>query len=101
MDYDLLEADAKNYDQAIRVVRRVDGEPLVTITPKEIQEVFGLEPLIDYHLPINLQELEKEYMSKRDVIRWGALRAHIGRIRNFPIIIVASREPFKKEYFTS
>ena len=25
MDYDLLEAMAKNYDQAIRVVRRTDG----------------------------------------------------------------------------
>ena len=43
--------------------------PLVIISPEEIREVVGLEPLIDYHVPINLQELEKEYMSKRNVIR--------------------------------
>ena len=52
-------------------------------------------------MPINLQELEKEYMPKRDVIRGGALRAHIGTIRNFPVIIATSREPFKKDLFTS
>ena len=68
MDFDLLETIAKNYDQANRIIRRTDGLPLVTINPKEIRELFGLEPLIDYHVPINLQELEKEYMSKRDVI---------------------------------
>ena len=45
MDFDLLEVFAKNYDQEIRVVRRVDGEPLVTISLEVIQEVFGLEPL--------------------------------------------------------
>ena len=32
MDYDLLEAMAKNYDQATRVVRRVDSEILITIS---------------------------------------------------------------------
>ena len=36
MDYDLLEAVAKNYDQATRVVRRIDGEILITISPEEI-----------------------------------------------------------------
>ncbi len=56
MDYDFLEAIAKNYDQAIRVVRRKDGVPLVSITPKEIREVFHLEPLLDYHVQINLLE---------------------------------------------
>ena len=54
MDYDLLEAVAKNYDLAIRVVSRVDGESLVVISPKEISEVFGLEKLIEYHVPIDL-----------------------------------------------
>ncbi len=42
MDYDLVEAMEKNYDQAIRVVRRVDGEILITISPKEIRQVFSL-----------------------------------------------------------
>ena len=36
MDYDILEAVAKNYDSKIRVVRRIDGESLVKINPKEI-----------------------------------------------------------------
>ena len=45
--------------------------------------------------------MEKEYLSKKDAIRQGALRAHIGTIGNFPIIITTSREPFKKEYFTT
>lgn len=101
MDFDLLKAVAKNYDQAVRVVRRVDGVPLLTISPEEIQEVFGLEPLTDYHVPIDLQGLEREYMSKKDAISQGALRAHIGTIGNLPVIIASSREPFKKEYFTS
>ena len=60
MDYDLLEAIAKNYDQTIRVVRRIDGVPLIKISPDEIREVFRLEPLADFHVPINLQESEKE-----------------------------------------
>ena len=90
-----------NYDQAVRIVRRTDGVCLVTISPKESREVFGLEPLTYYHVPINLQELEKQYMSKRDVIRGGVLREHIGTIVNFLVITTSSREPFKKEYFTS
>ena len=45
MDYDLLEAMEKNYDQAIRVVRRIDGEILITIILEEIREVFNLGPL--------------------------------------------------------
>ena len=75
--------------------------PLVTISPNEIREFFRLEPLTDYHVPINLQELEKEYMAKKDVIRGGALKAHIGTIETLPVIIATSREPFKKDHFTS
>ncbi len=58
MGYDLLEAMAKSYDQATRVVRRVDGEILITISPEEIREVFHLGPLTRYHVPINLTDLE-------------------------------------------
>ena len=83
MDYDLLEAVEKIYDQATRVVRRVDGEILVTISPEEIRIVFRLEPLTGYHVPINLIDLEKEYMSKKDVVRKGALKAHIGRLESY------------------
>ena len=101
MDYDLLEAIAKKYDQAIRVIRRTDGMPLISISPEEIREVFQLEPLSDYHVPINLVELENEYKAKKDEIRKGALRAHIGTIGALPVITAASREPFKKSLFTS
>ena len=101
MDYDLLEAIAKNYDQAIRVVRRKDGVPLVSITPEEIREVFHLEPLSDYHVQINLLKLDNGYKAKKAVIRGGALRAHIGTIGTFPLITATSREPFKKSIFTS
>lgn len=101
MDYDLLEAIAKNYDQAIRVVRRKDGVPLVLITPEEIREAFHLEPLLDYHVQINMLELENEYKSKKDVIRGGALRPHIGTIGTLLVLTAASREPFKKSLFTS
>ena len=80
MDYDLLESIAKNYDQAIRVVRRKDGVPLISISPEEIRKVFHLEPLSNYHVQINLPELENEYKAKKDVIRGGVLRAHIGTI---------------------
>jgi hypothetical protein len=31
------------------MVKREDGECLIKITPEEIREVFGLEPLTDYH----------------------------------------------------
>ena len=48
MDYELLEAIEKNYDQAIRVIRRTDGVPLVIVSSKEIREVFHLEPLTDH-----------------------------------------------------
>ena len=59
MDFDLFMTIAKNYDPIIRVVRKKDGECLITISPEKIQEVFGLEPLLDYHTPIDLQGLEK------------------------------------------
>ena len=101
MDYDLLEAISINYHQAIRVVRNIDGVPLIRISPKEIREVFHLEPLTKYHVPINLQELEEEYKAKKDVIRGGALRAHIGTIGTFPVITATSREPFKNDLSTS
>ena len=101
MDYDLLEAIAKNYDQAIRVVRRKDGKPLLSINPEEIREVFHLEPLSEYHVSINLPELESEYKTKKDAIRGGALRTHIGTIGSLPVITAASREPFKMSLFTS
>ena len=52
-------------------------------------------------MPIDLQGLEKEYMSNKDAIRQGAIRAHIGTIKKFLVITKSSREPFKKEYFTS
>ena len=101
MDYDLLEAVAKNYDQALRVVRRTNGEILITISAEEIREVFNLGPITDYHVPIDLKGLENEYMSKRDAIRQGALSAHIGRIGTLPAITASSREPFKRAYFNS
>ena len=63
MDYDLLEAMEKSYDQATRVVRRTDGEFLITISPEEIREVFCLMSLTKYHVPINLKDLEKECIS--------------------------------------
>ena len=101
MDFDLLEAIAKNYDQATKVVRRMDSEVLITISPEEIREVFSLGPLTRYHVPINLIELEKEYMSKRDVVRQGAPKAHLGRIGNLPAITSSSKEPFKKSCFNA
>ena len=69
MDYDLLEAMEKIYDQASRVVRRIDGEILSTISPEEIREVSHLGPRANYHVPIDLKGLEKEYMSKKDAVR--------------------------------
>ena len=99
MDYDLLEVVAKSYDQATRVVRRTDGEFLITISLEEIREVFCLMPLTKYHVPINLKDLEKEYMSKKDVVRQGTLKAHIGKIGTLPVVTTSSREPFKKAYF--
>ena len=54
MDYDLLEAIAKNYDQTLRVIRRDDGEILITISPEEIREVFNLGPFTRHHVPIDL-----------------------------------------------
>lgn len=62
MDYDLLEAIAKNYDQTLRVVRRDDGEILITISPKEIRKVFNLGHVTDYHVPMSLKGLENEYI---------------------------------------
>ena len=83
MDYDLLEAIAIKYDQAIRVVRRTNGVPLIIISPDEIREVFHLAPLTNFHVPINLQDLQNEYKAKKDIIRGGELKAHIGTIRTF------------------
>ena len=40
-------------------------------------------------------------MSKKEVIRKGGLRAHIGKIGNFLAIIAYSREPFKMAYFNT
>ena len=40
MDYDLIEAIAKTYDQVIRVIRRTNGMPLISISREEIREVF-------------------------------------------------------------
>ena len=101
MDYDLLEAIVKSYDQTTREVRRADGEILVSISPEEIREVFCLGPLTRSHVPIDLTNLENEYMSKQDAIRQGALKAHIGRIGTLPAITPSSREPFKKACFNA
>ena len=101
MDYDLFEAIANKYDQAIRVIRRTDGMPLISISPEKIREVFHLEAFSNYHVPINLLELENEYKVKKHEIRRGALKAHIGTIGALPIITTASRQPFKKSLFTS
>ena len=101
MDYYLLEAIVKNYGQAIRVVIRANGVPLITISLDEIREVFCLEPLFDYHIPINFQDLENEYKAKKDLIRGRVLKAHIGIIGTLPVITTASKEPFKKDLFTS
>lgn len=92
---------AKNYDQATRVVRRIDGEIIITINPKEIREVFRLGPLTRYHVPINLKDLKEEYMSKKDIVRQGALKALIGKIRSLPAITSSSKEPFKQAYFNA
>lgn len=54
MDYGLLQAISNKCDQAIRVVRRNDGMPLILVSPEEIREVFYLEPLSGYHVSINL-----------------------------------------------
>ena len=45
--------------------------------------------------------LEKEYLSKKDKVRQGALREHLGSIRNFLLVTTSKKEPFKKEFFTS
>ncbi len=82
-------------------MRRDDGVPLVSISLEEIREVFHLEPLSDYHVPINFPELKNEYKARRDVVRGVALRAHIGTIGTLLVITIASREPFKKSLFTS
>lgn len=60
MDSNLLIAISKNYDPITRIVRRLDGEPLIRINAEEIQEVFSLEPVTNYHEPIDFQGLEKE-----------------------------------------
>ena len=75
--------------------------PLIRINPKEIREVFCLEPLIDFHVPNNLQDLEDDYNAKKHTIRKGALQEHIGTIGTLQVITTTSREPFKKDLFTS
>ena len=52
-------------------------------------------------MPIDLKGLEKEYMIKKDAIRQGALKAHIGKIGTLSVITTASMKPFKKELFNS
>ena len=52
-------------------------------------------------MPIKLQALEEEYKAKKDIIRGGALRAHIGTIGTLLVITATSREPFKNDLFTS
>ena len=63
-----------------------------------MREVFRLEPLTKYHVPINLKDLEKEYIFKKDIVREDALKAHIGKIGTLSEIKSSSKEPFKKEY---
>jgi hypothetical protein len=55
MDSDLLTTISKNYDLVARMVRGINGECLVKITTKEIQAVFGMDPIIDYHEVIDFQ----------------------------------------------
>lgn len=60
-----------------------------------------MQPLSDYHETIDLLGLEKEYLSKRDMVRKGALRENLASIGKFPLVIASSKVPFKKEFFTS
>lgn len=52
-------------------------------------------------MPIDLNGLEKEYMSKKNSIGQGALKVHIGKIRTLPAITTSSREPFQRAYFNT
>lgn len=73
----------------------------MSISAKEIWKVFSLEPLSDYHIPTDLPTLEKEYLSKKDTVRQGAMRTYLASIRNFPFVTASIKETFKKEFFTS
>ena len=72
MDYDLREVVAKNYDEATKC-----------------------------HDPINLKDLEKQYISKKDIVRQDALKTRIGKIETLLAITSSSKELFKKEYFNA
>ncbi len=37
-------------------------------------------------------------MSKKDAVRQGALREHIGKIGTLPVITIVSKEPFKRGF---
>lgn len=101
MDANLLMSIAQNYDLVVNIVTKLDGECLVRINPEEICEFFGLKPFSYYHVAIDLLGMEKEYFSKRDKIRQGALWAHLVSIGNFSLLTTSTREPFKTELFIS
>ena len=45
--------------------------------------------------------MEKEYLSKKDQVRQGALREHLDTIANLTFVTPSIKEPFKKDFFTS
>lgn len=101
MDLYLLTTIVLNYDPLARIVRRVDGECLIKNYVEEIREVFGLEPVIDYHEIIDFRGLEKEYFSRKDQVKQGALRGHLATIGNFIFVRTSTEEPFKKQFFNT
>lgn len=101
MDVDLLKTIIQNNDLVAIVVRRLDEEYLMSISSKEIQKFFSLEPFLHYHIPIDLLGPKKKYSLKKDKVKQGALRAHLAPIGNLPLVVASKNEPFKKEFFTS
>lgn len=63
MDSDLLTSIALMYDPITRTIRGINKECLVTITPEEIQEVFGMDHASQYHEVIDFHGLENKYQS--------------------------------------
>lgn len=60
-----------------------------------------MEPLSNYHEIIDLPGMENEYLSKKDQVRQGALRAHLASIRNLTLVTASTKEPFNKDFFTT
>lgn len=101
-DIDLLRAVATRYDPVTRVIRDNDGRALLSINREEFWQVFDLSEPSMFLVPIDLEEMKREYGKLKSLFRVKLLPPHLARAGGSRFHIRPNdQEPFKLNCFSN